>query len=60
MQTNPFWISLLVMVFPYSPSSQFAFNSIPTLEKQGVDVDGDDVLRNFTTKELQKMNETVP
>jgi hypothetical protein len=30
------------------------------LERQGVDVDGDDILQNFTTKELQKMNETVP
>jgi hypothetical protein len=48
------------MRIPFGPPSQFAANNILTLERQGVDVDGDDILQNFRTKELQKMNETVP
>jgi hypothetical protein len=47
-------------MIPFGPPSQFAFNNILTLERQGVDVNGDDILQNFTTKELQKMNDTVP
>jgi hypothetical protein len=60
MQTNRFWITLLVRASPSGPPSQFAFNTIPSLEKQGIDVGGDDILQNFTTKESQMMNETVP
>jgi hypothetical protein len=41
------------------PLSQFVFNSILTLEKQSVDVGGDDILKNFTTKESQMINGTV-
>jgi hypothetical protein len=59
MQTNRFQIILLVRELPSGLPSQFAFNSIPSLEKQVVDVDGDDILQNFTTKELQMMNGTV-
>jgi hypothetical protein len=58
MQTNRFWIILLVRVSPSGPPSQFAFNSIPSLEKQGIDVGRDDILQNFKTKESQMMNGT--
>jgi hypothetical protein len=60
MQTNCFWITLLVRVIPSCPSSQFAFNNILSLEKQGIDVGRDDILQNFTTKESQMMNKTKP
>jgi hypothetical protein len=60
MQTIRFWITLLVRALPSGPPSQFAFNNIPSLEKQGIDVGGDDILQNFTTKELQMMNGTMP
>jgi hypothetical protein len=60
MQTIRFWITLLVRMLPSRPPSQFAFSNIPSSEKQGIDVGGDDILQNFTTKESQMMNGTMP
>jgi hypothetical protein len=60
MQTIQFWITLLVRALPSGPPSRFTFNSISALEKQGVDVSGDDILRNFTTTKTQMTNRTVP
>ena len=58
-QTTSRSLFLLELFFSSLPS-QFALNIILILEKQGTDVARDDILQNFITKELQKMNKTVP
>lgn len=60
MQTMRFGICLAVRSLSGVPSSKFAFQAVPALERLGVDVSRDDILQNYVSRDEQLMNGTRP
>ena len=60
LQTMRFGICLAVRNMVGVPSSKFSFQSIPALERHGVDVARDDILQNYMGKDDQLMNGATP
>ncbi len=60
MQTNRFGICLAIRVKGTWNPSSFAFQPVPALLRNGVDVARDDILQNYMGKDDQLMNGEVP